>query len=645
HSSVDKETADQVCTAIEERGVNCWIAPRDMPPGATYGGAIIQALENCSAIVLIVSEHSNASPQVMNEIERAVSKRKEVFPLKVDAVTPSQELEYFIARHHWLDATTAPLDQLLDQMATAIQNTLSAEADAVSSGTSAAVPPRVQQPPRQASASAQTKRSGGKKGMSIAAGALVLVLIAAAVAYMTLRQPAAPELSELPAAYAALKQRDWSKAESLFQQLLGQSHPQAQGQGYAGLTAVASARDDDKQALLLATEAEKVDPDIVYSHVIRGNIMWKREELSEAERSYRTALDKSNGVSWQKAEAANRLGRIYAFQGQAKKAIDHYDKAIELDPTMAEVHTNKGHLQAQRELYQDAIALYQQALQVDPEDKVATVLLRVAEGQKAFKQDRDRFRRMQNRVRELMETFQIGKGNPTSEPAWVSMSLTLILLPLQRQGSLAVRAGEEEFLQYTIEQALRDSGRVTLISPELLKTLLAQWKMNESDLADPATAERVGRILQARQLASGHFTQRGDAGDLTLQLREIASGTTLKADVVQNTNNPLDAVVKQGTRVLLNKLRQTYPLQGHIGSVSSQGVVLNIGKEHGVTSGLLLEVLGSADSGDGNSADTQSMPVGRIRVDTVEAQQSKAAVLKQAQPFRKEWKVREVQQP
>lgn len=523
HSSVDKETADQVCEAIEERGVNCWIAPRNVPPGARYGEAILQALEDCSAMVLVVSEHSNASEQVMNEIERAVSKRKEVFPLKIDAVTPSPELEFFIARRHWLDATSAPLNDLLDQLASAIQNMLSAVVDAAPSGTSAASPPRVQQAPRQASRSTQAKRGGGKKGMSIAAGVLMLVLIAAALAYMTRRRSAVPALSELPTAYAALKQGDWSKAKSLFQQLQDQSHPQTQGQGYAGLAAVASDRDDNDPALLLATEAERVDPDIVYSHVIRGNVMWKREKLSEAEMSYRTALDKSNGTSWQKAEAANRLGRIYAFQGQTKKAIDQYDIAIELDPTMAAVHANKGHLQAQRDLYQDAIDLYQQALQVDPEDKVATALLRVAERQKAFKQDRDRFRRMQNEVRELMGKFQSGKENPTSELAWVSTPLTLLLLPLQRQGSLAIRAGEEEFLQYSIEQALRDSGRVT--------------------------------------------------------------------------------------------------------------------------SGLILEVLGSAESGDGNSADIQSMPVGQIRVDTVEAQQSKAAVLKQAQPFQKEWKVREVQQP
>jgi hypothetical protein len=177
-----------------------------------------------------------------------------------------------------------------------------------------------------------------------------------------------------------------------------------------------------------------------------------------------------------------------------------------------------------------------------------------------------------------------------------------------------------------------------------LKTLLTQWKMNASDLADAATAERVGHILQADQLASGHFTRRGDAGDLVIQLREMASGTTLQADVVQTTNHSLEAVVKQGIRLVLNKLRQTYPLQGYIEHVTGQGVVLNIGKAHGVTSGLILEVLGSADSSASAGVDVQPVPVGRLLVDTVEAQQSKAAVLHQAQPFQKAWKVREVPQ-
>src|SRR5262249_48630000 len=127
-------TAETVCRFLEAQGITCWIAPRNVPPGAKYGEAIVHAIENALALVFIFSEHSNASEQVMNEIERAVSKKKSIFPLKISPTTPSPELEYFISRRHWLDLTLVPLDTALPQLAGALQAFTSQEVPAVLPG-------------------------------------------------------------------------------------------------------------------------------------------------------------------------------------------------------------------------------------------------------------------------------------------------------------------------------------------------------------------------------------------------------------------------------------------------------------------------------------------------------------------------------
>lgn len=41
YSSKDKNVADALCHYLEERGVPCWIAPRDILPGQTWAGAIV----------------------------------------------------------------------------------------------------------------------------------------------------------------------------------------------------------------------------------------------------------------------------------------------------------------------------------------------------------------------------------------------------------------------------------------------------------------------------------------------------------------------------------------------------------------------------------------------------------------------------
>ena len=72
HSSTDKQLAEEICSSLEKRGINCWIAPRDIDPGKAYGEEIIHAIEQTSATILVLSENSNQSPAVRNEAERAL---------------------------------------------------------------------------------------------------------------------------------------------------------------------------------------------------------------------------------------------------------------------------------------------------------------------------------------------------------------------------------------------------------------------------------------------------------------------------------------------------------------------------------------------------------------------------------------------
>ena len=76
HASVDAAVAAQLCALLEARGVRCWIAPRDIPAGDEYHAALLNGIEACGGMVVLVTEASGASPFVCSEVERAFSKRK-----------------------------------------------------------------------------------------------------------------------------------------------------------------------------------------------------------------------------------------------------------------------------------------------------------------------------------------------------------------------------------------------------------------------------------------------------------------------------------------------------------------------------------------------------------------------------------------
>jgi hypothetical protein len=116
----DKPVADAACAIIEKAGIRCWIAPRDIAPGADYATALMEALDGCKALVLIFSRRANESPHIRREVERAVSRGIPLIPVRVENIEPNAALKYFVGTVHWLDALTPPLEQHFANLATTL---------------------------------------------------------------------------------------------------------------------------------------------------------------------------------------------------------------------------------------------------------------------------------------------------------------------------------------------------------------------------------------------------------------------------------------------------------------------------------------------------------------------------------------------
>ena len=148
HSHDDSPAADLIVKALEERGVVCWVAPRDVPAGGSYAESIINAIESASCFVLIYSQSSNVSSHVMREVERALKFGVNIVPVRFDDSTPSKSLDYLLATVHWLaiapDARERSIATAAEQILAAVaksQNTRPAgEAEKVAPRLTAAAP-------------------------------------------------------------------------------------------------------------------------------------------------------------------------------------------------------------------------------------------------------------------------------------------------------------------------------------------------------------------------------------------------------------------------------------------------------------------------------------------------------------------------
>src|SRR5688572_26449781 len=159
YASPDREIAFRIVSFLEEQGITCWVAPRDVPPGVEYGQAIINGIGDSRALVLILSDQSNDSQFVKKEVERAVSKTKPVLPVRIREVTPSGSLEFFISSAQWVDAFKSPMEQHLLPLVAAIKAMGSPDAASVRSST--LPPPRRSRTPLYAGIALAVAIAGG----------------------------------------------------------------------------------------------------------------------------------------------------------------------------------------------------------------------------------------------------------------------------------------------------------------------------------------------------------------------------------------------------------------------------------------------------------------------------------------------------
>ncbi|MEM7406289.1 MAG: TIR domain-containing protein [Pseudomonadota bacterium] len=110
YSSKDRNVANAVVAGLEGRGVRCWVAPRDIDPGAEWAEAIMDGIKRATAMVVVFSGSANESRQVLREVERAINHGLTVIPFRIEDIQPSGAMEYFLTVPHWLDAMTEPME-------------------------------------------------------------------------------------------------------------------------------------------------------------------------------------------------------------------------------------------------------------------------------------------------------------------------------------------------------------------------------------------------------------------------------------------------------------------------------------------------------------------------------------------------------
>lgn len=113
----DQDIADAICTRLEERGLRCWIAPRNILAGSqNYERDIIKGVENCRLFLFVSSFKSIYSEDCETELRAAVLADKVLYSYRIDDTPYDGAFRRALSQVQWLDAADAPyahLEQLV----------------------------------------------------------------------------------------------------------------------------------------------------------------------------------------------------------------------------------------------------------------------------------------------------------------------------------------------------------------------------------------------------------------------------------------------------------------------------------------------------------------------------------------------------
>ena len=127
YSSDDRTAAETVCRVLEQNGIRCWIASRNIPAGVQWDNPIIEGIESSSLVVLIHTSNANKSEQIKRELRLAHETKKLVIPLRIENVHPDRELKFVLTGIQWLDAFEKPLENQLEPLIKRVKEILDAE--------------------------------------------------------------------------------------------------------------------------------------------------------------------------------------------------------------------------------------------------------------------------------------------------------------------------------------------------------------------------------------------------------------------------------------------------------------------------------------------------------------------------------------
>jgi hypothetical protein len=94
----------------------CWVSHTDADPDKPLMDQKLEAISKARFLVLILSEHSNSSLEILKEIQHAFNSDSKIITLRIEDIEPSTELKNYLKNSHQFDVYKGSLNEYLQKL-------------------------------------------------------------------------------------------------------------------------------------------------------------------------------------------------------------------------------------------------------------------------------------------------------------------------------------------------------------------------------------------------------------------------------------------------------------------------------------------------------------------------------------------------
>ena len=121
YSRRDRAFADSLIRGLEGRGLNVWVDSQALQGGDAWRAEISQAIADCEAFLVILSQNCVESRNVVKELDIAESENRHIIPLMFEKCDIPREMKYQLIDLQWIDFSEDGFDAGLERLIGTLQ--------------------------------------------------------------------------------------------------------------------------------------------------------------------------------------------------------------------------------------------------------------------------------------------------------------------------------------------------------------------------------------------------------------------------------------------------------------------------------------------------------------------------------------------